>query len=217
MRKTTILLLAFLFSFQTPSHAGNELLASHGIETEGLSAPEVALLVETLDEIGKLEAKNVVINPDVYYRLSGFKRLFGFSFDGKKLEEWILRRIKSVSRENTWTIAVNRNAGHFLIGDRFFDKSDFLERAYLLVHEARHSDGDGYRHVRCPEGHKFVSAGQPEMDLTKVKACDDTPDGAYGFHAAFLFELYARGLVDPERAGLLYNNAAARIIPSPKK
>jgi hypothetical protein len=216
MKKTAILLLVLL-SFAPASFAEEGLLAKHGIKSENLDPAQEAFFEETINEIGRIQAKEITINPYVYYRLSTFRKLFGFQFDGEKLKEWVLHRIKSVTRQNTWTIAVNKNLGHLLLGDRFFEKSPFLERAYLLVHEARHSDGDGYRHVACPPDFKYVSAGSPDIDLTREGACDDAPDGAYGFQAAFLFELYARGIVDQQEAGLQYNSCTTRIIVREKK
>lgn len=189
----------------------------YGVDIKELSAERLAAIEETINAIGGMKANDVAIPKGVYHRLSAFRRLYGFDFDGEKLKGWLLGRIKSIAAENSWTIAVNGNQGYFYIGDRFFEKSGFLERAYCLIHEARHSDGDGYRHIACPGNHKDVSAGSPELDLTEVPACDAVADGAYAFQAAFLFELYARNLVDQEQAGLAYNNSVARIIRSGAK
>ncbi len=184
----------------------------HGIDIAGLSTEQLAAVEETVNAIGALKVKDVAIPKGIYYRLSSFRRLYGFDFDGEKLKGWLLGRVKSIAPQNGWTIAVNNNQGHFYIGDRFFTKSGFLERAYCLIHEARHSDGDGYPHIRCPGNCKYVSAGSPDIDLTEVPACDGGKDGAYAFQAAFLFELYARNMVDPEAAGLIYNSSMSRII-----
>ena len=151
-------------AFIAESFSEDALLAAHGIKTRDLSQAQESVLVGTINDIGKMTPQSVAINGSVYKRLASFRRLFGFKFDGEKLRDWLLRRIKSVARENTWTIAVNENGGSFLLGDRFFEKSDFLERAYCLVHEARHSDGDGYPHVRCPDDFKYISAGAPGID-----------------------------------------------------
>ena len=205
-----LLLLACLlpgFSFAEEAY-----WKEHGVDIKELSPGQLAAIEETINAIGGMKANDVAIPKGVYHRLSAFRRLFGFDFDGEKLKGWLLGRIKSITPENGWTIAVNGNQGHFYIGGRFFEKSGFLERAYCLIHEARHSDGNGYRHIACPGNYKYVSAGNPDLDLTEVSACDGVADGAYAFQAAFLFELYARNMVNQEQAGLVYNNSVARII-----
>lgn len=199
-----------------PAHAEKGIWGERAIAVDSLSADERALLEETVNRIGSLPKGEATMNQSAYYRLSRFKRLFGFPFDGERLKGWLLARMKSVTRANGWTIAENDHRGNFRLGDRFFEKSDFLERAYCLIHEARHSDGGGYRHATCPKDYRYVSAGAPEVDLTQNPACDAVEDGAYAFQSAFLFELYARGLEGGERAGLLYNSSLARIVlPTP--
>ncbi len=202
--------------FVLPAHAEEKMWREHNIAADSLSADERALLEETVRRIGSLPQGEVTMNPSAYYRLSRFKRLFGFRFDGERLKGWLLARMKSVVYGEGWTIAENDHQGNFRLGDRFFKKSDFLERAYCLIHEARHTDGDGFRHVPCPKDHRYVSAGAPGMDLTQNLACDAMEDGAYAFQAAFLFELYARGFEGGERAGLLYNSSLTRIVVSPR-
>ncbi len=199
------------------SFAEEKHWTDHGIPKFGMTPAQESVFEETISAIGMLEPKKVAIGAPVYFRLSRFGRLFGFSFDGQKLQDWLLHRMKTVTHANTWTIATNDNGGDFSLGDRFFEKSDFLERAYALIHEARHSDGGGHPHVRCPSDFKQVSAGTPEIDVTAAAACDDEPDGAYAFQSAFLFELYARDMVDQQEAGLLYNSSVARILGKQKK
>lgn len=203
-----IMLVCLLPGF---SFAEEAYWKEYGVDIKELSTERLAAIEETINTIGGMKANDVAIPKGVYHRLSAFRRLFGFDFDGEKLKGWLLGRIKSIAAENSWTIAVNGNQGHFYIGDRFFEKSGFLERAYCLIHEARHSDGNGYRHIACPGNYKYVSAGSPELDLTEVPACDGVADGAYAFQAAFLFELYARNMANQEQAGLAYNNSVARI------
>ena len=58
-----------------------------------------------------------------------------------------------------------------------------------------------------------TSSRQPDLDLEKVPACDNRPDGAYAFQAAFLFELFAFGLHEQNEVGLLYNSSISRVIP----
>jgi hypothetical protein len=186
----------------------------HHIELLGLTEEQVLSLESTLRQLSALEPGELKINKRMYGRLSRFKELFGFPFNGKDLSHWLLTRIQSISYHNTWTAAVNQNQGSFMVGDFFFTKTTPLERLYALIHEARHSDDDGYEHVECPKGFKFISSRQPEMDLEKEPACDVNNKGAYSFQAAFLFELFAYGIFDQGEAGLLYNSSISRVVPS---
>jgi hypothetical protein len=183
------------------------------IELSGLSEAQVLILESTINQLRSLESAELKINKKTYDRLSRFKDLFGFPFNGPDLSNWLLSRIHSISYHNPWTIAVNQNKGEFFVGDVFFTKTSPLERLYTLIHEARHSDDNGYEHVKCPKGFKFISSRQPEMDLENVPACDTTNRGAYSFQAAFLFELFAYGLLDQGEVGLLYNSSISRVVP----
>jgi len=184
------------------------------IELSGLSEAQVLTLESTIHQLRSLEPGELKMDKKTYSRLSRFKDLFGFPFNGPDLSTWLLTRIHSISYHNPWTVAVNQNRGEFFVGDVFFTQTSPLERLYTLIHEARHSDDDGYEHVKCPKGFKFISSRQPEMDLQGVPACDPTDRGAYSFQAAFLFELFAYGLLDQGEVGLLYNSSVSRVVPS---
>ncbi|MFZ5862051.1 MAG: hypothetical protein ACOYXR_04290 [Nitrospirota bacterium] len=184
------------------------------IELSGFSEPQILALETTLNQLRALVPGDLRMNRRTYQRLSRFEPLFGFSFNGPDLFHWLLSRIHRLSLKNKWTVALNQNKGHFIVGDAFFTKLTPLERLYTLVHEARHSDDDGYDHVRCPKGFPYVPSRQPEMDLEKEPACDATNNGAYAFQSAFLFELFAYGLfVEQTDVGLLYNSSIARVMP----
>lgn len=183
------------------------------IELSGLTDEQLGILESTINQLKGLEPRELKVDKKLYQRLSRFKGLFGVSFHGKEVTDWLLARIRGISYHNSATAALNQNDGHFVVGDIFFKKITTLERLYLLIHEARHSDGEGYDHIKCPKGFKFISATQPEVDLEKEMACDDTREGAYAFQAAFLFELFAYGLFDQKEAGLLYNSSISRVIP----
>jgi len=185
----------------------------HHIDLSGLTEEQVLGLEATLNQLTALEPVELRIDKKLYRRLSRFRDLFGFPFSGKDLSQWLLTRIHSISYENEWTVAVNQNQGSFMVGDFFFTKTTPIERLYTMIHEARHSDGDGYKHVRCPDGFKYISSRQPEMDLEREPACDPNDRGAYAFQAAFLFELFAYGLLDQGEAGLLYNSSISRLVP----
>ena len=185
----------------------------HHIQLSGLKDEQVLILESTINQLRILEPNELKINKRVYHRLSRFKELFGFLFNVRDLSHWLLTRIKSISYHNTWTAAVNQNKGDFIVGDFFFTKTNTLERLYALIHEARHSDDEGYQHIKCPKGFKYISARQPDMDLENESTCDDNDKGAYAFQAAFLFELFAYGIFDQNEAGLLYNSSISRVVP----
>lgn len=183
------------------------------IELSGLNDEQMRILEATIDRLKALEPGELKIDRNIYRRLSRFKELFGMPFNGEKVADWLLTRIKGISYHNSSTAALNQNRGQFVVGDIFFKRINMLERLYLLIHEARHSDDGGGDHSRCPEGFKFVSATQPDFDLERESACDRSRDGAYAFQAAFLFELFAYGIFDQKEAGLLYNSSISRVAP----
>lgn len=207
-----LLLSLLLISCAHKVPAREVILNQHQIELSGFTEAQQALIENTFSQLKSLRPSDLKIDKGTYKRLSRFESLFGFPLDGEQLSDWVLSRIKTLSYGNTWTVAVNQNKGVFVVGDRFFSELTDLERLYLLVHEARHSDEDGFKHGKCPKGFRFVSSGQPKMDLEKTFACDKTDDGAYAFQSAFLFEIFAYGLFDQREAALLYNSSVSRII-----
>lgn len=182
------------------------------VDVSSLSKEQIAIIEETIIYLRSINPEKIKINKNVYQRLSRFEEVFSFPFEGEKLTRWLLKRIRKIRKQNTWTTAVNRNKGEFILGDRFFTDLNMLERIYLLIHEARHSDDRGHKHVKCPKGFKIISAGQPEMDLEREKTCDNENKGAYSYQAAFLFELYSYGIFDQREVGLLYNSSILRVI-----
>lgn len=183
------------------------------IDVSGLSDKQLLILEETLLQLKSLQPRDLGIPLEVYQRLSRFRELFGFPFSGKDLAHWVLSRIRKITYRNTWTAAINQNGGVLMLGDSFFDKLGLLERLYLLIHEARHSDDEGYPHIKCPKGFRFVSATQPETDLQNELACDRGDQGGYSFQAAFLFELFSYGIFDQKETGLIYNSSISRVVP----
>jgi hypothetical protein len=184
----------------------------YGVRLAGFSKEQVAILDDTLARLRALPSSEPMIDPDTYRRLSRFESLFGVPFGGPALVEWLLQRTKKISYGGGRLAAAHRGGKRVVLQGVFFDMPSPLERLYLLIHEARHSDGDGFPHVPCPSGYPFVSASQPQIDLESAAACDDRDDGAYAFQAAFLFEVYARGLFDQQQAGLLYNSTVPRVL-----
>ena len=219
MKKVTIVqLLLILFLSLVVSHehmiyAKEPYWEEHRIVLSGLTEEQVQILESTMNQLISIEPGKLKIDKGVYRRLSRFNELFGIPFRGKELVQWLLSRIQKISYHNVWTAAINQNQGTFIVGDIFFTKINTIERLYLLIHEARHSDGEGYNHVKCPREFKFVSAAQPDLDLEQEPSCDARRNGAYAFQSAFLFEIYAYGLMDQKEAGLLYNSSVSRVIP----
>jgi hypothetical protein len=199
--------------FATPSQGTNIDWAQHKIELSGISDEQRGILDETFDRFRSIRPTELKIDRGLYRRLSRYEQLFGQPLNGDDLAEWVLSRFRKIVYGNTRLAAINQNRGELWVGDLFFDTMTPLERLYLLVHEARHSDGDGYPHVRCPKGFRFVSAGQPWMALEKERGCDTSEEGAYAYQAALLFELFAYGIFDQKDVGLLYNSSVARILP----
>lgn len=183
------------------------------VELSELTAEQSTILESTLNHLMALEPGELKISKKMYRRLSRFEKLFGMPFKGRDLAHWLLSRIRKLSYRNTWTTALNQNQGTFFLGDAFFEEISVLERLYLLIHEARHSDNDGYKHIKCPKGFPYISARQPDIDLENEPTCDDNDHGAYAFQAAFLFELFSYGIFDQNEVGLLYNSSISRVVP----
>lgn len=207
-----IFLLLFLFFYINPFPVNSQKNLYKNIRFSGFSKKQIQKIKETFDKIKSIKRRELRINKNIYERFSSFQKLFGFQFDGNKLFYWILNRFDAIEYHNGWTVAINRGKGLLLIGDDFFS-SPIIERMYILVHEARHSDGFGHSHVSCPRNFVYISVGQPNKLLPGAKGCDDKINGAYGFQAAFVFELFAYGIVDQTLAGFIYNGTLLRILP----
>ncbi len=202
----------FLFSCVKTTPIRKVTLGQPQIQISGFSEEQSQVIKKTFLQLKSLAPGRLKIKKETYKRLSRFDSLFGFPFGGEQLNNWVSQKIKTLSYGNTWTVAINQNQETLVIGDQFFTQLTDLERLYLLIHEARHSDGDGFKHIKCPNGFPFVSSGQPEMDLENIFACDAVKDGAYAFQSAFLFELFAYGLFEQREVGLVYNSSVSRII-----
>ena len=163
---------------------------------------------ETLALLAGLTPRALTVPRELYTRRTRFERLFGFALDGPRLCDWVRARVERL-RVIEGTPAAVWSAREVGLGADFF-AAPATERVYALVHEARHADGPS--HVRCPDAYPFVSARQPGVVLAASEACDATADGAYGFQAALLFEVYAHGLLDPVQAGLTYNSTLVRML-----
>lgn len=171
------------------------------IEVLDLELAERAVLRETLEAMEGLEARAIVIPEEDYRKESTFAATFGFPFSGQALLAWWSKRITRVARSDAWTVAVYAGGHELAVRHDFFELA-LLDRLAVLVHEGRHADGDGFRHADCPAG----------FGLSGKAACDAHPLGAYAHQAAFLFELYARGLIDGDRARRGWLDARQRIL-----
>lgn len=210
------LILIFLADHKL-SYAKELYWEKYNVILSGVSDNQLAIIEDSINQLKGIKSNELRINLTFYKRLSRFDKLFGSIFNGEELFHWLLSRIRKISYHNSWTVAINQNRGQFILGDSFFNKLNVLERLYLLIHEARHSDDGGYAHVKCPKGFRFVSAMQPDMNLENELACDDGEIGAYAFQAAFLFELFAYDIFDQREVGLLYNSSISRVIPEGKR
>lgn len=171
------------------------------VRTVDLDAAQSKTLQETLDALQNLPARAVVITREEHARESSFLQTFGFLFDGAEVLRWWRARIKQVELGDPWTVAVYGGGDRIVVREDFFGLS-LIDRLASLIHEARHADAGGFRHVECP----------PSFGLGNKDACDATENGAYAFQAAFLFELYARNLIDGERAHRGWRHAKRRIL-----
>lgn len=199
----------------TAVYAQEPYWSQYHITLTRLSEAQKLELENTVNRIQSLRAETLAIDKDTYTRLSRFKKLYRFALDPDDLLHWLLSRIREISfRTDGRFAAFNQNQGQLILSPVFFNDLSVLERLYLLIHEARHSDDDGHRHVPCPRNFRYLSAGQPEVDLAGESACDNEETGAYAFQAAFLFELFAYGLFDQREVGLLYNSSIIRVLPS---
>jgi hypothetical protein len=177
----------FLFFDIQSVYGAEPFWDKYRINVSAMTDEQLLTLEETIHQLESFKPGELRISPQVYQRLSRFREFFGFPFNGQDLAHWLLSRIRKMTYRNTWTVAINQKQGEFMLGDAFFKKLSALERLYLLIHEARHSDETGHPHIKCPKGFKSVSASQPDMDLQDEFACDKNEKGSYAFQAAFLF------------------------------
>lgn len=61
-----------------------------------------------------------------------------------------------------------------------------IYRLATYVHEARHSDGDGWFHVSCPDSIEINGRSYSNGRMAGADDCDDTDIGAYGVEYTFL-------------------------------
>jgi hypothetical protein len=160
---------------------------------------ERVVLEETIAALGALAGPP--IDEATWLKRTAFERVYGFSFSGPAILAWWRARIDRLDRGDPWTVAVHDGQHGITLRADFFGLP-LVDRLSVLIHEARHADAGGFMHDECPEG----------SGLGDAPACDALPLGAYTFQAAFLYELEARGLLDPARAGRGYKEARSRIL-----
>ncbi|MDH5718634.1 MAG: hypothetical protein OEZ22_13495 [Spirochaetia bacterium] len=215
MSKNIFILLLILT--KTNLYAADKLsesiFAKNKIKVNGFNEQQKKITIETFQKIYNINPQKLKVNNKIYNEYSNFEKLFQFKINGPNLLHWMLKRMKSLNYVNTWTVATNDGAGNISIGDEFFISTE-LEKMYILIHEARHSDYGGFTHVPCPDNFPFISVGQPEFVLKSAPGCDKTTTGSYAYQAAFLYEVFAYQLFENyTEAGYLYNSTVSRILP----
>ncbi|RME88572.1 MAG: hypothetical protein D6767_09915 [Candidatus Hydrogenedentota bacterium] len=173
-------------------------------------------LKDVLLNINQYRKYRLRIPKNVYQHYSRFQELFGGDFKTFDLQKWVLKRIQEFRFRNDWAAALNAGNGTIYIGDEFFSVAQ-LEKIYLLVHEARHTDSPIYGHVQCPKNFPFISIGSPRANLSKLQVCDSYANGAYAYQAAFLYEVFARNAPGNDAAGYMYSSSIARVLPLLKR
>ncbi|RHX84606.1 hypothetical protein DLM78_16935 [Leptospira stimsonii] len=179
-----------------------------------LKSTEKEKVEEIYDYVRKLHPETLKISQKSYRKRSQFRNFFGFQFSGPTLLYWLKLRIHDFKIGASNQYVANFENGTVYLDPSFFNLSK-LEQAVILIHEARHGDGDEFHHVDCPDEFPFLSIRAPESDLEGIRACDDRIDGAYGLGAAFLFEIFSFGLFPPGRYSEIigmYNSEMLRII-----
>lgn len=210
-KKRTVCFILFCF-------LGNSLFSESFLNRffpVDINAAERIQIEDLFKYISDLKPKRVVIDSKVYSEKSRFREFFGFPFAGPPLTAWLKHRISDfkMGASSEFYTANYRN-GTVYLNRRFFQLSK-LEQTVVLIHEARHADGADFQHVVCPKDFPYTSARAPEVKLEGLSACDDRKDGAYGFGAAFLFEIYSFGLLggkSPEEILGLYRSETVRIL-----
>lgn len=188
------------------------------IQTNAISADEFKLsssqqkkLDETFKFIDKLEPKKLKIDKSTYQKFSKFEDYYKFHFSGKKLSKWIRNRIQKFSFGETGDFIAMYQEEEVFLGKIFFTLSP-LERALVLIHEARHADGKQFAHVICPDSFEFLNPRDWKIFPAGKKGCDSLAEGSYGVTAAFLFEMGAYGFISQTEAGLRYNSELSRVL-----
>ena len=161
--------------------------------------------------IENLPSEKKLLSEKFYKKHSKFELLFGFSFNGKKLQHWILSRIRKLKVKKIKDYLALTTGSELILSESFFELS-LLEQSIVLVHEARHSDGSSFAHIACPDDFPYLSQRNPEASLPDLEACDDRADGAYGITAAYLFELICYYPTDRELLVGKFNSELLRII-----
>ncbi|MDX1959778.1 MAG: hypothetical protein SFU98_14480 [Leptospiraceae bacterium] len=168
------------------------------------------LLESTLIFLDNLEPKLLVIDKDVYKEKSKFEEIFQFSYSPKKIRSWLNQRIKKVIIDKSNFYIAQYYNGQLSLDPTFFELSK-LDQILVLIHEARHADGN-FSHIKCPNVFPFLSIRNPEINLENEYACDSITNGCYGASAAFLYELISYGILNQELLIGKYNSELARII-----
>lgn len=179
-----------------------------------LDRKEQEQIDEVYEYVRKLQPSAPVLSSKIYKKKTQFQEFFGFPFSGPSLLLWLQQRIHKFRIGSSGRYVANFENGTIYLDSSFFKLSN-LEKTVVLIHEARHGDGEDLQHIDCPSDFPFLSTRAPETELEGMRACDDRKDGAYGFGAAFLFEILSFGLYPAGRSSEIigmYNSEILRIM-----
>ncbi len=211
MKRFFIYVLTVIHLFPVFPEASPSLWKEFRIDVSLISQQEQEKLNSVFKYIESVPTEKLYVSEKFYRKKSRFEKLFGFAFSGKKLNHWILSRIRKIKIEKIKDYSALNTGSELILSDSFLNLS-VLEQSIILVHEARHSDGREFAHSACPDDFPFLSQRNPEAVLSDLYACDERTDGAYGFSAAFLFELISYSVKDRENLIGRYNSELSRII-----
>ena len=134
-------------------------------------------------------------------------------YAGEDLYNWLIERVKRIyfidSRistainyglcEDTGVCSSSYQRGDVGLDNSYFDKATPLERIKILIHEARHTDGQDSRngkfvsglysdtlHINCNRSNISTTGS---IDSYVGKTCDDNLDGSIGASLIFLGNL----------------------------
>ncbi|RHX77763.1 hypothetical protein [Leptospira yasudae] len=207
-------IVGFIFCLNLCSQLRSESIINKFLLPVEMGVEEQVKIRELWKYLSDLKPNITRMNSSFYKKRSKFEKYFGFRFEGNKLEQWLKSRIDGFKMDSSQPYIAHYSNRIVYLNRNFFRFSK-LEQAVILIHEARHADGNEYQHIRCPYGFPYLSVRDPEAELEGLAACDDKQDGAYGFGAAFLFEIYSLGVLPKNKTSEilgLYNSEIARII-----
>lgn len=204
---TLLLFISFSLFAEDPTF----IWKKYNIDISQISKSKIEKLNLVLSFIEAIPYNKLYVSEKFYKSQSVFEKLYGFTFSGRILNEWVLHRIKKIRIKKLKDFLALNTGTELILSESYFELP-LLEQSLVLIHEARHSDGKSFAHITCPKDFPFLSQRNVEALLSELEACDDRTDGAYGFAAAYLFELISYYPTDREILIGKYNSELVRII-----